>query len=168
LQSASRREYDPISFLETETINEKPGRVIFMRLFSNITKVVEWIGLLLGVCLLAACGAQGIDPGSIGDVERGREIFTTGAGILGEPCASCHSLDGSPREGEAAGPTLLGIAETAAGRVSGQGAVEYLHESIIDPGEYIVRGYRNDMEAGYKYLLSEQDIDDLVAFMLTQ
>lgn len=139
-----------------------------MRFSCDAKNVVGWMGLLLGFFLLAACGAQAIDPGSIGDVARGREIFTTGAGILGEPCSNCHSLDGSPREGEVAGPTLLGIAETAAGRVTGQSAVEYLHESIVDPGEYIVRGYRNDMEAGYKYLLSEQDIDDLVAFMLTQ
>lgn len=47
-------------------------------------------------------------------------------------------------------------------------AEEYLRESIIDPGAYLVEGYRNNMEQGYKYLLGEEDIDDLVAFMLTQ
>ncbi|MGD8621512.1 MAG: hypothetical protein PVH60_06150 [Anaerolineales bacterium] len=139
-----------------------------MRITNNGKNIIHWMELLLGVCLLAACGAQAIDPNSISDPERGCEIFTTCAGILGEPCENFHSLDGSPREGEFAGPTLLGIAETAAGRVRGQSAVEYLHESIVDPGEYLVRGYRNDMEAGSKYLLSEQDIDDLITFMLTQ
>ena len=144
------------------------GRMSYMRILSEVKNVASWIGVLLGFSLLAACGAQAIDPTSIGDPDHGREIFTTGADILGEPCANCHSLDGSPREGDVAGPSLQGIAESAAGKVTGQTDVEYLRESILDPGAYIVGGYRNDMEGGYKYLLGEEDVNDIVAFLLTQ
>jgi hypothetical protein len=47
-------------------------------------------------------------------------------------------------------------------------AEEYLRESIVDPVAYIVDGYLVDaMPKGYKILLSEEDIDSLVAFLLT-
>jgi mono/diheme cytochrome c family protein len=126
------------------------------------------VAILLGLLLLSACGDQAIDPNTVGNPERGREIFMTGTDLVSTPCSSCHSLDGSQLEGENAGPSMLGISETAGTRVDGQNAVEYLRESIVDPGAHIVKGYRNNMEAGYKYLLSEDDIDNLVAFLLTQ
>ncbi len=45
-------------------------------------------------------------------------------------------------------------------------AVEYLRQSIMDPGAYLVEGFEDKMPdiTG----LSEEDIDDLVAFLLTQ
>jgi cytochrome c oxidase subunit 2 len=46
-------------------------------------------------------------------------------------------------------------------------AEEYLRESIVDPKAYIVEGYGGTMQR-YKFLLSEEDIDSLVAFLLTQ
>jgi hypothetical protein len=47
-------------------------------------------------------------------------------------------------------------------------AEEYLRESIVDPAAYIVEGYPDGMPKAYKILLSEEDIDNLVAFLLTQ
>lgn len=119
--------------------------------------------MLIAGLMVAACGSQAVDPQSIGDPEQGREIFMTGAGLIGEPCQSCHSLDGSEKAGDLAGPTIMGIAETANSRISGQTAVEYLRTSIVDPGACFVKGYRVVMDAGYKFLLAKEDIDDLVA-----
>jgi len=44
----------------------------------------------------------------------------------------------------------------------------YLRESIVDPSAYIVEGYSDYMPKGFKFLLSEEDIDNLVAFLRTQ
>lgn len=126
------------------------------------------VAILPGLLLLSACGDQAIDPDTVGDPERGREIFMAGTDLVSTPCSSCHSLDGSEIEGHNPGPSMMGISKAAATRVEGQSAVDYLRESIINPGAHVVEGYRNTMEPGYKYLISEDDIDNLVAFLLTQ
>jgi hypothetical protein len=104
----------------------------------------------------------------MGDPERGREIFETeGASPLGVNlvCSKCHSLDG----GESIGGSLQGISEHADDRVPELSAVEYLRQSIVDPSAYVVEGFDdNRMPKAYNIFLSEEDIDDLVAFLLTQ
>ena len=47
-------------------------------------------------------------------------------------------------------------------------AEEYLRESIVDPAAYSVEGFADSMPKGLRILLSEEDIDNLVAFLLTQ
>ena len=49
----------------------------------------------------------------------------------------------------------------------GLSAEEYLRESIEDPAAFIVEGYSDFMPKGFKILLSGEDIDGLVAFLLT-
>jgi mono/diheme cytochrome c family protein len=134
----------------------------------------EWLFVaILGVAvMLAACGGEPtIDPLEIGDPERGREIHETGAGIIGgdtgRGCSACHSLDGSvgaPPQG----PSFQGISERAGDRVPELSAVEYLRQSIVDPSAYLVEGFDDNMAKGFRFFFSEEDIDDLVAFMLTQ
>jgi mono/diheme cytochrome c family protein len=132
-------------------------------------KLLAIVGaIFLGLLLLTACGDQAVDPNSVGDPERGGEIFMTGTDLVNTPCSSCHTLDGSEIDGHNPGPSMMGISEAAATRVEGQNAVDYLRESIVDPGAYVVEGYRNTMEPGYPFLISEEDIENLVAFLLTQ
>jgi cytochrome c oxidase subunit 2 len=77
-------------------------------------------------------------------------------------------LDGSEQVGESRrAPTWQGISGIAGDRVPGLSAEEYLRESIVDPKAYIVEGYLGIMQS-FKFLLSEEDIDSLVAFLLTQ
>ena len=118
--------------------------------------------------MLAACGGGStIDPLEIGDPERGREIFETGGGVISGNCAGCYRMDGSvgaPPQG----PSLQGISERAGDRVPELSAVEYLRQSIVDPSAFLVEGFDDNMAKGFGILLSEEDIDDLVAFMLTQ
>jgi mono/diheme cytochrome c family protein len=109
----------------------------------------------------------------VGDPERGREIWDTGGGVIGVDrgvgCQACHSLDGSEQTvGFVIAPTWQGISGRAGDRVPGLSAEEYLRESIVDPAAYIVEGYSDNMPKGYRFLLSEEDIDSLVAFLLTQ
>ena len=121
---------------------------------------------------LAACGGEPtVDPLEIGDPERGREIHETGLGLIGRDsgrgCSACHSLDGSVSTFEPS-PSFQGISERAGDRVPGLSAVEYLRQSIVDPSAYVVEGFMDAMPKSFRILLSEEDIDDLVAFMLTQ
>lgn len=118
--------------------------------------------LCLSVALgLAACGSAPSSAAS--DAARGRQIFETG-GASGVPCATCHSLDGT----QIVGPSLKGISQRAGSRVPGQSAQEYIRQSIVNPSAYIVNGFSDAMYKKYGQALSAQDIDDLVAFLMTQ
>lgn len=96
-----------------------------------------------------------------GDVERGSSIFRTGIDNV-PPCISCHALTAG---GFGLGPAMSGIAERAGERVDGLSAEDYLRQSILDPGAFIVPGYRDMMYARYVDDLSEQDIADLIGFL---
>jgi len=100
-----------------------------------------------------------------GDPENGRVIYEKGGGKLDAPCSRCHTLDGSEKQG---GPTLGGITKIAAERVPGLTAEEYILQSILDPHAYVVEGYDVSMSSYLGYILSPEEINDLVAFLLTQ
>jgi hypothetical protein len=146
------------------------------RVQTTPTRRHNWLFIVaFGVALtLAACGGGSkIDPLEIGDPERGREIHETGGGVIGGEwevgCSSCHTLDGSVKTPVAiAAPSFQGISERAGERVPGMSAEEYLRQSIVDPSAYVVEGFGNLMQKDFESLLSEEDIDSLVAFLLTQ
>ncbi len=97
------------------------------------------------------------------DPVHGEELFAMIEG--GSPCSTCHYVDSTD---SLVGPGMLGLAERAAERVDDQSAEEYLYNSIIHPNEYVVDGYPGQvMPLNYEDLLSEQDLYDLVAYMLT-
>lgn len=100
-----------------------------------------------------------------GDVERGAQLFAEGRGEM-PPCSTCHLvLPG--QVGFSIGPNLAGIRERAQTRSEGLAANDYLLQSILEPQRYIVHGYRNIMYSKYEVHLSEQDILDLLAYLLT-
>jgi len=112
--------------------------------------------------VLAGCGAA--EPA--GDALAGERLFNTRLeGIpLEDACSSCHKLTVDTEWA----PTLQGISDRAADRVDGMSAAEYLRESIVSPGAYQVEGWGNSMPGQYSTVLTEEDIDNLVAFLLTQ
>jgi mono/diheme cytochrome c family protein len=121
--------------------------------------------IVLGLCAalaLVACG-EAPAPTASGDATRGKQIFLTG-GSSGIPCATCHTLDGT----KLVGPSLQGIAERAAERVPGQSAEDYLRQSIDNPSAYMVEDYPDQMYKKYADTLSKQDLDDVVAYLMTQ
>lgn len=132
--------------------------------------------LLLG--LLAACGgtanpSQSTDAntnssGAVGDPVAGEQLFNqTFQIVLGAPnCQTCHVIEAGAEP--VVGPNLHGIASVAGSRVPGQSAAEYLRVAIVAPNEYIVEGYQPGIMARtYDRLLTEEQINDLVAYMLT-
>lgn len=129
--------------------------------------------VVLGILLLTACGGESPSDeqlaaaSAIGDIAAGEKLF-------GEPldgvthslsCSSCHSLDGK----DGRNPTIVGIAAAAGSRIDGMSDVDYLRQSIIDPYAFKTTGNWNSAPMPYRYpeLLTEQQINDLIAFLLT-
>jgi nitric oxide reductase subunit C len=128
-----------------------------MRVKQYICSFVSWLALLL-----VACGGTAeptpIPTPELTEQERlGQQVFT-------RECAACHSL--SP-ETTIVGPPLAGIATTAAARVPDLDAEGYIFNSIMRPGDYLVEGYANTMPDNFGRRLTGEQIDAVVAFLLT-
>jgi cytochrome c553 len=119
--------------------------------------------------LLAACGAKSNGP-IVGNAENGKKLYESKTlGInSAEGCVSCHNYDESKGKNDKA-PYTAGTGTRAETRVAGMTAEEYIHESIITPNAYVVETYKEgDMYQKWKAELSEQQIADLVAYLLTE
>jgi len=104
---------------------------------------------------LTPSAASSDDP-----VVRGQGVYESSG------CGACHTIEGIS-EG-AVGPALTSVGETAATRVPGLSAEEYIHQSIVDPSAYLVEGYDDLMLKTFADTLSSSQLDDLVAFLLAQ
>jgi mono/diheme cytochrome c family protein len=103
--------------------------------------------------------------GVAGDPEHGKEIFNTFYDPVSFSCATCHLAISEER---LIGPGLLNIADKAGSYVPGQTAEQYIHESIVNPSAYVVPDYPDGlMPQVWGDILSEQDIQDLVAYLFT-
>ncbi|MCC6628112.1 MAG: cytochrome c [Chloroflexi bacterium] len=78
-------------------------------------------------------------------------------------CAGCHQVGG---QGGTIGPNLSNIGTTAATRVPGKSAEEYIRESITSPNAHVVQGYT----AGLMPVMPLQpaDLDALVKYLAEQ
>lgn len=95
-----------------------------------------------------------------GDPTRGQALFQ-GAGA----CSACHDVANGVT---IVGPSLKGVASRAGSREPGKSAADYLHESIVSPNAFIVPGFQpNIMPQTFTQTLSTQQINDLVAYLLT-
>lgn len=81
-------------------------------------------------------------------------------------CLSCHSLDGS----KIVGPTFKGIygskrqVLTDKGEITEEGTADYIKRSILDPDSEIVKGFNKGLMQSYKSILSDEDINNIIAF----
>jgi mono/diheme cytochrome c family protein len=116
-----------------------------MRLFS----------LALVVCMLAvAC----FEPRATEPIARGRQVYRE------KNCGSCHQIG---TDGDTKGPQLTHIGTVADTREPGVGAEDYLRQSVLDPGAYLVPGFPDTMPRGQARGLSQEDFDDLVQYLQT-
>ncbi len=139
-----------------------------------MTKRSSLVLISIASLLLAACGggAAGGGAAQAGDPERGRALFQQPS-LNGAPgCAACHSLE----PGQVlVGPSLAGIAARAEQTVqspayTGQAtdAAGYLRESILEPDASVREGFPSGvMFPRFADVLTDQEVDDLVAFLLT-
>jgi cytochrome c oxidase subunit II len=99
-------------------------------------------------------GEDGETAAPEGDPEAGREVF------LSAGCGSCHTVAEAGTSAEV-GPNLD---ESLEGRDA-----QFIHESIVDPDAEIAEGFSGGiMPKNYNTQLSEQQLADLVAFLLPE
>lgn len=90
--------------------------------------------------------------------------LTSGQNIYSQHCASCHAID----EGiTLVGPSFWNIANRAGERIEGQNAREYLRNSIINPGDFVVEGFQDVMQKNLGEVLSSDDINAVIAYLMT-
>jgi nitric oxide reductase subunit C len=125
--------------------------------------------LAVGLSLLGCSGGgKSEETSTAGNaVERGKILVE--AVMLGENkapgCTTCHSLEAGK---VIIGPSLAGIATHAETASAGMSAEEFLRESIIDPNAVIAEGFpAGVMYQNYAMNLSEEEINDIVAYLLT-
>lgn len=94
---------------------------------------------------------------SLTGVDRGKMLYDK------QGCATCHSLDGTPK----VGPSWKGIfgkMEPMAAGAPIKVDENYLRESMIDPQAHIVAGFAPAMPT-YQGKLSDKDIDGLIEYI---
>jgi len=113
--------------------------------------------ILAAFALAASCTTE---PPATDPVARGRQVQRE----LG--CATCHE-PGLANLFRPVGPPLDHIGTVAGTRRPGMSAEEYVRQSIVDPGAYLVPGYPDSMPRGAADRLSKEDLDALVAYLLS-
>jgi cytochrome c2 len=114
-----------------------------------------------------AAGVSAVSSGAQGETlpddpaARGEYWFSRPPAI----CGTCHAL---VPDTVVVGPSLAGIAERAATRVPDMSAEQYLRESILNPGEYVVEGFPDAMQKNFGSVLTGDQINDIIAFLMTQ
>lgn len=114
--------------------------------------------LLLLSLTLSSCGGNAKKP------ERLSEQELAGERLFIQNCASCHAT--SPQT-IIVGPSLAGIASTAAGKVPGQDARSYIETSVLEPGAYINEGFNDLMPMTFGKTLTGEELDSLIAYLFT-
>jgi mono/diheme cytochrome c family protein len=94
--------------------------------------------------------------GPVGDPAAGEKLFAS-------TCSGCHGAT------DGIAPALTGMGKRAATRIAGMSAEEYIRQSILDPSAFVVPGFQdNVMPKTFGQQLSQTDIDNLIAYILTQ
>jgi len=115
--------------------------------------------LLIAAALIGGCATP-----TSANLIHGEALYTQGKGEA-PACLNCHTLEA---EAFGLGPTMIGISSRAAVEITPDQTVEdYLRESILNPNQFLVPGYRNIMYGEYAKHFSEQDITDIIGYILS-
>lgn len=94
--------------------------------------------------------------------------------IVAYGCSACHTIPPLTYEERLIGPNLSNIGIEATSRISGMSAEKYIRQSIIDPDAYLAARDASGQPAPagimpweYEQQISPQELDALVAFLLT-
>ncbi|GAB4406680.1 MAG: hypothetical protein OHK0052_27880 [Anaerolineales bacterium] len=126
--------------------------------------------LLIALLSLTACGGSNANTPAAdvkGNAENGKALFAQSVIGSAPGCATCHSLEADT---VIVGPSMKGYASHAQMHAdeTGQSLEEYTRTSIVDPNAYVVEGFTAGlMYANFGTDLSSEQIDDLVAYLLT-
>ena len=132
------------------------------------------IMLMLIALILSACGANDSEPIISEDIQSALSALPEGDSASGEmlfaqrignapACSGCHQIS----DDRGVGPGLAGYADHAGDVIEGQDAIEYTYLSIVSPAAHIVDGYANVMYDGYGKALDDQQMADIIAYLLS-
>lgn len=132
----------------------------------NFARRASVLVALLMVVLISACESEppkvAVDELPPGNPENGADLFAVS--VQGATaCSSCHQLNAA----RSSGPSLQYYGDIAGDRVDGESAEAYTYYAIIRPSRYLVRGYSNVMPSNYEDVFTEQELADLIAYLLT-
>lgn len=121
--------------------------------------------------MLTACGSDSTtddtspETAALTTSTDGEELYKRTVLANNGGCITCHSL--TPDK-VLVGPSLADIGVTAAERIPGTSARDYLRESITDPDAFLVDGFNaGRMPGNWEDGLSSDQIDAIVDYMLT-
>jgi hypothetical protein len=106
-----------------------------------------------------------------GNPDNGQVVFTTPHDTANGTwaCAQCHSVTSD--EARIIGPGLWNVSVHGAGHVPGLGALDYIHQSIVEPDAFIVPGdppYPPGlMPQNWEEVLTPQELNDVIAYLFT-
>ncbi len=122
-------------------------------------KIITFSLMLIAFAISACSTMVNAEPTPTPDpfIVKGRQVFNA-------HCATCHALEPNTI---IIGPSLAGVATRAETRIPGLNADEYIQMSILRPGDYVVEGYNNVMITNFSKELTSEDMNALVAFLLT-
>jgi mono/diheme cytochrome c family protein len=142
---------------------------------SIFSKSIISIAFLLISLLLVACGGESLtNPTPKPDVVKAFQAepaTNNGNPSLGQvafekfPCLSCHTLNGSGGTAAVA-PALDKIGTTAATRIEGANAAQYIRHMLVKPEDIQLPNYRNIMPS-FINSATPQELENLVAYLLT-
>ena len=151
---------------------------------AQVLAFLEWVGhidtqgwpprpILVSGAAIPGTGSEPPAAASNDPVSLGQALFRKSP----PGCFACHSV--SPGV-NLVGPSLADIAEIAARRVAdatyhgtAKDAATYIHESIVRPDAFVLEGPtyssagRSLMPSGFDTSLTPQQVDDLVAYLMT-
>jgi len=114
--------------------------------------------ILLAAGFLAACSTSSAAQPTLNALEvQGKQVYVSN-------CAGCHALE---PDTIVIGPSLAGVATRAESRVQADDARAYLEASILNPGAYVVDGFKDVMPKNFGKDLTSDDFNAIVAFLLT-
>jgi cytochrome c551/c552 len=125
-------------------------------------RIHNCIGLLIVCLFLVACGnsAESLPPTPTPTAQ-----IRAGITVFKRECASCHALVADTVK---VGPSLHNIATRAATRIDNTSAEAYILQSIMNPTAYTVAGFDSAMPLDLSKKLTGEEIDAVVAYLMTQ
>lgn len=158
-------EFTPIRFYQQISLSPGVHQVTVWLHDPAFVAPLELLNRTLTVTAGQVIGLAAYDRHTGGDPLAGKRLFYEQATGTNAGCRICHSLE--PGE-TLVGPSLAGIATRAATRVPGMSAEEYIRQSILEPDAYVVAGFPPGlMVPNLGEILTPEQIDDLVAFLMT-
>jgi len=123
--------------------------------------VVDWPPHPIRVAGIGGMNVSAPVSESESTLDQGVELGKT---LFSQNCASCHSLE---RDVIIVGPSLWGIADQGWYRGPGLSPQQYIRESVLHPSDYLVEGFPDVMQKTLGEKLSADELDGLIAFLMT-